>query len=113
MGTPTSTGEERLVRDLFPCEVYVVGGKVIRLARVFVTTERVIVWEDSKHHGLRIAEDFRLAEPWAVEPSRAMLTTKDRLEIAGLVRGLIVNKAHGCGCTSALKGIPRPAEWAV
>jgi hypothetical protein len=97
---------ESLVRDIFPAEVVEPGGQVFTGARVFVTTERFIVWRMVK--GVRTKTiDLNLTEP--IEKSTDILERP--LEIMTLTRGFLVNQGRGCGCHSPLRALGPPAAW--
>lgn len=106
--------DELLVRDVFPAEVLEVGGSLITKVRVFITTHRMIVWRTDENQVPGICLEVKLAEPGSVTQAKAKLGHNERIEVATLTRGYIVNRGPGCGCTGAglkLKSLPRPAKW--
>lgn len=98
-----------LVRDVFPAEVCEVGGRVWSRARVFVTTERLVVWSMGRDRVPVKVVDAALAEPGVIEAT--MEAPMGPLEIATLTRGYLVNRGRGCRCQSALLALAPPAEW--
>jgi hypothetical protein len=106
--------DEVMARDVFPAEVYEVGKGTMTKVRAFVTSHRLIVYGlgDDNLPELRI--DVDLAEDSTVFESRAVMGHAERLEVATLTRGFIINKGLGCGCAGplkALKALPPPVAW--
>ena len=102
---------ELLVRDIFPAEVLEVGGSLITKVRVFITTHRMIVWHEQYKGVPAKLLEVNLAEPFSVASQQAKLGYGERIEVATMTRGFIINQGRGCGCGSVLKALPRPAEW--
>ena len=100
-----------MVRDIHPAEVVTKKGAVLTGARVFLTNKRCAVWVADRESG-RLSKpiEFEVVESDAV-PSRNTLGEGERIEVVGLVEGLIINKGKGCGCGSKLKALNPPINW--
>jgi hypothetical protein len=100
-----------MVRDIHPAEVALKDGTVLTGVRVFVTTERCVVWTEDKTVGkVRKALEFVVFESDAT-PSRSTMGAGERFEVIGLTDGIIINKGRGCGCGSPLKALTPPVNW--
>jgi hypothetical protein len=104
-------GAERLCRDLHPVEV-TLGGQVIKAARVFITTNRVVAYREGGGPTGRkvpvVALSVDLAEE-APQPSRTGLTASMALETS---EGTVyLNRGAGCGCHSVLKVLGPLVAW--
>ena len=100
---------ECLTRDLFPCEVYdSASGKIHKVARVFVTTERILV---SVEENGRVSTPIErtLIEP--VDANRRQLNHHDRAKFRTLAGEIHVTRAGHCGCGSPLKALGPPVGW--
>lgn len=106
-----SDGAERLCRDLHPVEVSI-GAKIVKGARVFITTDRVIVYREvGEHTGLKRPSIAFSAEVTgeSPQPSRSGLTGPMSIDTSeGTV---LLNRAAGCGCNSILKTLSSPVTW--
>jgi hypothetical protein len=102
-----SATAERLVRDHFPTECLLPDGSPVKEARVFVTSERVIVWTRGEGFRPRVAYSAPLTTQ--VERDRGSLRTTLVVETED--GRLYVNKARGCGCGSVLKALGPPVAW--
>jgi hypothetical protein len=109
----TEVTGEVMVRDIYPAEVYEVGGKIHTKVRVFLTNRRMIVWGTDR--GGRVPEkrlDVELSDPiGAFAASAVALPRSAPIEVATLTQGFIVNKISGCRCGSALLALSPPAPW--
>lgn len=102
---------ELLRRDIHPAEVLLPDGELLREARVFVTSERLLVWQKREGQVRQVlALDLVMAPP----PSRASLNGGS-LELGCWVDGeeqpVYVNPGRGCGCGSPLKALAPPVGW--
>ena len=77
--------------------------------RVFVTSHRAIVWREFEDKSVGIVLEMNLAE--SVPQDKAQLKHGERIEVTGMTSWMIVNKGRGCGCTSKLKSLGKPAQW--
>lgn len=101
--------DERLVRDLYPGEVLEVGGRMFTKCRVFITTDRLIVWKLTKGVLDKVL-DVAVAEPGSIAASRD--APEFAIEVATLTRGYLVNKGHGCRCRGGqLLALSPPVPW--
>lgn len=107
-----ATAVETLCRDIFPAEVATPNGTVRKNVRVFVTSERMIVWA-APFGTPEVVFDMPLTEPGSLEPSR-MLSRQDTLTVDTMSGRYHVNRGRGCGCTGpsrVLKALGAPVEW--
>lgn len=102
---------ETMARDVFPAEVYAIGGGVLTKCRVFITSHRMIVWGLGRGGVVEKKLEVELAEPLGVFASRSVLGPRESIEVATLTKGYIVNKGRGCNCGSSLKALAPPAPW--
>jgi hypothetical protein len=100
--------DEMLARDHFPVEIYAPHvSPVPHLGRVFITTERVIVWtRDADGRVSKLLEEPVL-EP--VERDRGTLRGQVSVQTAG--GPIYVTRASGCGCGNPLKALAPPVCW--
>lgn len=102
------TDGERLLRDVFPAEVFwpELSEKPIP-CRVFVTTHRVIAHVEANGMTAKWTESMLIAEP--PEADRGTLFGQIHLDTAdGPVH---ISRGRGCGCHSMLKLVERPVDW--
>ena len=104
---------ELLRRDVYPAEVLLPSGQLLRNVRAYVTTERLAVWAAGADRTLRQVVDLLLEEPGSVEGSRNSLSLSARLSVATEEGVAYINRASGCGCGSPLKALPEDlvAPW--
>lgn len=101
---------ELLRRDVHPAEVARPDGTVIRRARAFATSHRLLVWQEPERGKITVALDVELAEPFSVPASRGSL--QGSLECATDEGTYWVNRGGGCGCGQvALKALGAPVPW--
>lgn len=100
---------ERLCRDVHPAEVLTPDGTVIKGARVFATTHRLLVWQAAGRN-VEQTVNIALAEPGSVPANRGGLNG-GRLECATKDGTFWVNQGRGCGCGSPLKALGAPVSW--
>lgn len=106
MGTGVAT--ERLLRDVHPAEV-LVGERLIRDARVFLTSRRLLVFTAGSA-GIERALEIEVRQPCGVDANRG--TLQGRLEIPlPDDTTVLVNPGRGCGCGSPLKALGPPVGW--
>jgi hypothetical protein len=100
---------DRLHRDVFPSEVAMPDGTVIRDARVFVTNSRLLAYQVNAGRIVRVL-DVELEQPVTVPRDRG--TLRGCLE-ARLADGSTawINQGRGCGCGSPLKALASPVGW--
>lgn len=99
---------ERLLRDCFPCEV-LLDGRVVKDCRVFVTSERLLVWHEVAHRPVVLLNEPR-ASTTQVERDRGTLRDSLAVQVAD-GRIVFVNQGRGCGCHSVLKALGPPVPW--
>jgi hypothetical protein len=102
---------ERLVRDVHPAEVSMPDGQVLTGVRVFVTSERLIVFSADAQRQIRQVLNTPLAQPCSVPASRNTLgagALEARLADGGTAW---INRGQGCGCSSPLKTLGPPVPW--
>jgi hypothetical protein len=100
---------ELLRRDVHPAEVSTPDGSVFKRCRAFVTSERLIVWQEADRK-VKVALDVALTEPSAVPPNRGSLFGS--LECETEHGTYWVNAGRGCGCGQmVLKALGPPAPW--
>lgn len=101
---------EIMSRDVYPAEVLLPDGTLLRGVRVFATTTRLLAYGLSSDRKIVKVLDAELLEPNSIPRSRETLKA-GRLE-AKLAAGTAwVNKATGCGCGSPLKALGAPVPW--
>jgi hypothetical protein len=96
---------------VFPAEVALPDGGVLRDVRVFATSHRLIA------AGVRDGEivnvlDVELSDPGSIPTNHSSLTGSGRLEARTADGTYWVNRGRGCGCsgpTRALKALG--ADW--
>lgn len=100
----------RLLRDHHPVDLTMQGEVIARAARIFVTTDRVLVWQMDEQRNPVLTHQLGLAQDHGIQPNRGSLTGP--LELT-LDNGLVVyaNRALGCGCGSSLKVLDRPVDF--
>lgn len=103
---------EIMVRDIHPAEVVLSDGRVLTGARVFITTERFIVWTQDARRNITKTVELPLTTTTA-DRSRATMQDGQRFEVSGESYTAIVNKGNGCGCHSPLKGLGSPVGWSA
>jgi hypothetical protein len=110
------TDVELLRRDVHPAEVLMPSGALIREARVFVTTERVLVYRNQG--GIKLVQELYLAEPGCITAARGSLnggrlemTCRFDLSDGEQLLPVYVNQGAGCGCGSPLKALAPPVGW--
>lgn len=104
--------DEILCRDVYPAEVLEVGNdSLMTKVRVFITSHRMIVWRADGNGTPGIYLEVKLAEPFSVSQCQAKLGTNERIEVATLTKGFIINQGRGCGCGTKLKALGQPAPW--
>jgi hypothetical protein len=103
--------DERMVRDVFPAEVVFTDGTVLTGVRVFVTTERCMIWAlDDKKELVNVHALYNTTTD--AKPSRNTLQEGERVAIdVDNLQRLVVNKGRGCGCGSKLKALSPPINW--
>ena len=99
-----------MARDIYPARVVMVDGRAERACRVFVTSQRVVVYRLSAGRIVRLAE-HELAEGSSVAPDRSSLMVGRSLEVETSDGVLVVEREAGCGCGSPLKALGPPIEW--
>jgi hypothetical protein len=110
MARATSTADDEvLVRDVFPADVLLADGRLVREAHVFVTSSRMLVW--TKTAAGAINDPIEIAVAAQVAPSRNTLGINETLHIETATGTAHVNRAQGCGCGSPLKALAAPADW--
>jgi hypothetical protein len=97
---------ELLRRDLFPMELSFSDGRVVKEARVFITTYRLLAWT-IENSTIQVVADIELTE--SVEANRG--TLPGSLAVETTEGTVYVNKGRGCGCHSPLKGLSAPVPW--
>lgn len=99
----------RLHRDVFPSEVALPDGTVVRDARVFVTDSKLLAYQVNAGRIERVL-DLDLEQPCTVPRDRG--TLRGCLE-ARLADGSTawINQGRGCGCGSSLKTLAPPVGW--
>lgn len=103
---------ELLRRDVMPAEVACPDGTVIRRARVFATSHRLLVWQEPQRGHVEVALDVELSEPYSVPASRGSLPGNARLECVTGQGTFWVNRGGGCGCgQTALRALGAPVPW--
>lgn len=106
---------EVLRRDIHPAEVLLPDGKLLLDARVFVTTERVLVWKVKEGRVQQVLE--RPLRAGVEIPASRQSLNGGRLEVGCELDGekelLTINQGHGCGCGSPLKALAAPVPWTV
>jgi hypothetical protein len=108
---------ELLRRDIHPAEILMPSGALVREARVFVTTDRVLVYR--RVDGTIVKEyELPLADPGIVPAQRGSLnggrlemTCRFALSDGEQLLPVIVNQGAGCGCGSPLKALAPPVGW--
>ena len=101
--------DEVLVRDIKGGEILCSDGTLMTKVRVFITSHRMIVWRvDNKVPGIVL--EVKLAEPFSVCAQQAKLGYNERIEVATLTKGYIINQGK-CLCGSILLALPLPAPW--
>jgi|ERR1039458_690119 hypothetical protein len=99
---------ELLRRDLFPAELLLADGRVLRECRVFVTTSRLLAWQVNQSR-VDVACDLDLAVAGSVGLKRD--TTSLPLVVDTEAGTVYVNRGRGCGCHSPLKALGAPVPW--
>lgn len=102
---------EVLLRDVHPAEVVLPDGSILKGARAFVTTRRVLIFTVNSEREIELAADLDVTEPDIVPPSRATLGPSETIEVRTPAGTAWVNKGHGCGCGSPLKAMDPPVGW--
>ena len=74
----TDTVAERLARDIYPAEVVLPDGTLLKEARAFVTSSRIIVWTES---------DARWQPNLVFESALTIPVPRDRGSLRGCVGG--------------------------
>src|ERR1700744_2751649 len=104
---------ETLARDVFPAEVAMPDGRVLRDVRVFATSHRIVAY-GVREDGIVALVDSQLLEPGSIPVSRSSLTGSGRLEARTAEGTYWVNRGRGCGCsgpTRVLKALGAPVSW--
>lgn len=94
-------------RDVYPAQILLPGGRLVRKARVFATNSTLHVWTMSGRDVVK--EEFTLVQP--PQRNRATLTIGQRLELEIAEGTAYVNRELGCGCGSPLKREVPPYHW--
>jgi hypothetical protein len=103
---------ELLRRDVMPAEIACPDGTVIRRARAFATTHRLIVWQEPARGEIEVVLDVELADPYSVPACRGTLSGNQRLECRTDQGTFWVNRGGGCGCGQvALEALGAPVPW--
>ena len=102
---------ETMARDVFPAEVLLADGSLLTKVRAFITSHRIIVWRTDPKGYRGIVLEAKLAEPGSIEANRQPLKANERIEVATLRQGIIVNRGRGCGCESPLAALGAPVPW--
>jgi hypothetical protein len=101
---------ETMVRDVHPAEVSLSDGRLISPARVFITSERLIIWKEDKERN--ISKVLETAVTFTdSEKTRNSLNAGQRIEVYSDEVTAIINKGLGCGCHSKLKALGTPVPW--
>lgn len=107
----TTQEVELLRRDVHPAEVAMPDGTVLKGARVFVTSRRLLAYRTHSDGSIYLAFEDEMAAPCSVPASRATLGS-GRLECRMADGQTVwVNRGAGCGCGSPLKALAPPAPW--
>ncbi len=106
--TTAISANELLRRDIHPAEVLMPSGELIREARVFVTTERVLAW---KMREGRVQQVLALELAGDPPPASRQSLNGGQLELQCAEGVLFVNQGAGCGCGSPLKALAPPLAW--
>jgi hypothetical protein len=105
----TEAAVERLMRDVHPAELLLPDGSVVRDARVFVTSRRLLAFRVGDG-GIEKAADLELEQPCSVPADRGSL--RGRLEARLADGGTVwINRGSGCGCGSPLRALAGPVSW--
>jgi hypothetical protein len=102
--------DEVLVRDIKGAEILASDGTLMTKVRVFITSHRMIVWRTDANKVPGIVLEVKLAEPNSVCAQQAKLGYNERIEVATLTKGYIINQGK-CLCGSVLLALPTPAPW--
>jgi hypothetical protein len=100
-----------MIRDVHPAEVVFNDGRILTKCRVFLTSERIIIWRENveKKQPEKIFDEvFRHTDARA---SRNTLGSNERIEVFGADFTCVINKGHGCNCGSSLKALATPISW--
>lgn len=102
---------ERLLRDVHPVEVSV-DGRVLRAARVFVTTDRLVAYiEGRAEMGRRRPQIALSAALTAERPEKRRDSLPGPLTIETDAGPVTLSRGRGCGCGSSLKLLGPLAPW--
>jgi hypothetical protein len=91
---------EELLDEFHPCEVVLGSGKVYTGCKVFITTERVEVWQATPDRQM-----YRSYSMPGHRESLAKIREGAPVKVSGEQGELLINKGRGCGCSSPLTAL--------
>ena len=111
MARAVSTVEDEvLCRDVFPAQAVLPGGRLIRNAHVFVTTNRIQVWTETAGGSVHVEHEAEITE--FVVPSRNTLSLNGTIPVETEDGTISVSRQQGCGCSQRhLKALAAAADW--
>lgn len=108
----TEIDGEVMRRDVYPAEILMPDGELIRNVRAFVTTHRVLLFAAGPDREIDLHRELTLTEAWSVPGDRNTLRQGSiQLDVEEGTAWL--NAGSGCGCGSPLKAMAAPLTWHV
>jgi hypothetical protein len=111
MGVEADSGvRERMLRDVQRAEVFApdVHNAPKRATRVFITTERIVVWQTDDQNRPTVFLDSRITGELP-QADRATLVGQLRIETED--GDVHITRARGCMCGSSLLALSPPIPW--
>lgn len=104
---------EVLARDIWPAEVLMADGTLITRARVFLTSHRMIVWQQFGQLPRKVV-DFKLAVPMDEAHVQAAAALPYPIEVTAMTNTALINAGRGGCCSNmALQALAPPCPKPV